>query len=186
MKSILLSIAIIGAVMLTGCKNETESSNSATVVVVDSQAPTMYQNPDTLEFIKQSILQNTNFNPESVEEVKMYFGAEGSRKSMLHELSCNINAANNLYEPLSKTDIVYQNSNEALGTYCEKLAVLCDTLISNQRKIQAILNEDYSKFNFHYVIKFKNGETLEDSGIITDDCCSNGAGELWDVNKMNR
>ncbi len=186
MKSILLSIAIIGAVMLTSCKNETESGNSATVVVVDSQAPIMYQSPDTLEFIKRSILQNTNFNPESVKEMKMFFGTQGSRKSMLHELSCNINAAHNLYEPLSKTDIAYKNSNEALGTYCEKLAVLCDTLINNQRKIQAILNENYSKFNFHYVIKFKNDETLEDSGIITDGRCSNGAGELWDVNKMNR
>lgn len=186
MKSILLSIAIIGAMMLTGCKNETESSNSTTVVVVNPQAPTMYQNPDTLEFIKQSILQSTNFNPESVEEVKMYFGAEGSRKSMLYDLNTNINIAGNLCETLSKTDIAYQNSNEALGAYCEKLAVLCDTIISNQRKIQAILNEDYDKFNFHCVIKFRNGETLEDSGIITDGRCSNGAGELWDVNRMNR
>lgn len=184
MKSIFLPIAIIGAVMLTGCKNETESSNSVTIVVVDSQAPTMYQNPDTLEFIKQSVL--TSFNPENVEEVKMYFGAEGARKSMLHDLSCNINVANYICEPLCKTDIAYQNSNEALGTYCEKLAVLCDTLISNQRMIQAIMNEDYSRFNFHYIIKFKNGETLEGSGIITDDRCSDCIEELWDVNKMNR
>lgn len=119
MKSILLSIAIIGAVMLTGCKNETESSNSATVVVVDSQAPTMYQNPDTLEFIKQSILQNTNFNPESVEEVKMYFGAEGSRKSLLSTIEPPLNSADVMLGRLLNTDITYNNDAESLAKYCQ-------------------------------------------------------------------
>lgn len=187
MKSILLPIAIIGAVMLTGCKNETESSNSATVVVVDSQAPTMYQNPDTLEFIKQSILQNTNFNPESVEEAKMYFGAEGSRKSLLSTIEPPLNSADVMLGRLLNTDITYNNDAESLAQYCQQLAEVCDTLASNQRKLYRVLNEDYyDKDNFYYEIKFKNGSSWNGIGTITGNSCSNVNGELWDLSKMNR
>lgn len=173
--------------MLVGCKNQAESNNTFTVVVMDSQAPTMYQNPDTLEFIRQSIIKNGHCDSESVEEIKMYFGTEGSRKSMLYDLRCEINGAANLHEPLSKTNIVWKNSNEELGEYCQRLEVLCDTLISNQRRVLAILDEDYCKFNFHCIIKFKNGGSLNYSGIITDGrCIFFGDDVLWDLNEMNR
>lgn len=187
MKSILLPIAIIGAVMLTGCKNETESSNSATVVIVDSQAPTMYQNPDTLEFIKKSILQSANFNPESVEEVKMYFGTEGSRKGVLSTIEPTLNTADVMLGRLLGTDIAYNNDAASLAQYCQKLAEVCDTLASNQRRIYRVLNEDYhDKDNFYYEIKFKNGSSWNGIGAITGSSCSNANGELWDLSKMNR
>lgn len=187
MKSILLPIAIIGAVMLTGCKNETESSNSTTVVVVDSHAPTMYLNPDTLEFIKQSVLQSVNFNPESVEEVKMYFGTEGSRKSLLSDIKPPLNIADVMIGRLLSTDITYNNDAESLAKYCQQLAVVCDTLASNQRRIYRVLNENYyDKNNFYYEIKFKNGSSWHGVGTITGNQCSGAYGELWDLSKMNR
>lgn len=187
MKSILLPIAIIGAVMLTGCKNETESSNSATVVIVDSQAPTMYQNPDTLEFIKQSILQSTNFNSESVNKVKMYFGTEGGRRGVLSTIEPTLNTADVMLGRLLGTDIAYNNDAASLAQYCQKLAEVCDTLASNQRRIYRVLNEtEYDKNNFYYEIKFKNGSSWNGIGTITGNSCSNANGELWDLSKMNR
>lgn len=187
MKSILLPIAIIGAVMLTGCKKETKSSNSATVIVVDSLAPTMYQNPDTLEFIKQSVLQSSNFNLESVEEVKMYFGAEGSRKSLLSNIEPPLNTADVMLGRLLNTDITYNNDAESLAKYCQQLAEVCDTLVSNQRRIYRVLNESYNdKDNFYYEIKFKNGSSWNGIGTITGNQCSGANGELWDLSKMNR
>lgn len=186
MKSLFLLITVIGAVMLAGCKNQTENGNSTTVVIMDSKVPTMYQNPDTLEFIKQSVLKNINLNPDSIAEIKLYFGAEGSRKSMLHDLKCEINKANYMNELLSKQDIIYFNSNEELGKYCYDLNSLCEVIISNQQTILEILNEDYGKFNFYYVIKLKNDKTWEEPGIITGNRCSNCAQNLWDLNKMNR
>lgn len=186
-KSPLLPIAILGAAMLNSCKNETESSNSMTVVVMDSQTPSMYQSPDTLAFIKQSILQNTDCNPESVEEMKMYFGNEGSRKSLLSIIVTHLNEADAMLDRLLHTDITYNNDAESLAKYCQQLAVACDTLASNQRRIYRVLNENYNdKNNFYYEIKFKNGSDWNGIGTITDNHCSNGNNELWDLSKMNR
>lgn len=182
---------IVLAVLVCSCNDKTDKvnqaeNNNSVIVVMDSQTSTMYQNPDTLEFIRQNIIKNGNWNPESIEEIKMYFGTEGSRKSMLNDLRININIANSINEPLSKTDIAWNNSNEELGAYCQNLKVLCDTLISNQRRILAILNEDYSKCNFYCVIKFKNESTWEYSGIITGGLCISFGDVLWDLNEMGR
>jgi len=193
MKPSFLLITIIGAIILASCRDETqkktEGNNSITVVVVDSQVPTMYQNPDTLAFIRQSITKNSN--PDSIKEVKMYFGVEAGQKWMVDKLKIEINGAANLCEPLRKTDIAWHNSNENLGIYCQKLAVLCDTLIGNQRRILDILNkdflnEDYGDCNFYSVITYKNGITWEEAGTITEGRCVNYNGELWDLSKMNR
>lgn len=187
MKSILLTIAIIGAAMLAGCKNATESNNPTVIVVMDSQTPKMYQNADTLEFIKQSVIQNTYANPEIVEEVKMYFGTEGSRKSLFRKIEVALNSADIMLGRLTNTDMPYCDDTESLIEYCQKLTAVCDTLSTNQRRIFRVMNEIYyNKDNFYCEIKFKGCADWLIIGTITDNRCFNADGELWDLSKMNR